>query len=224
MAARIASWLLRLFAGRPGRASDARLVRSIAEASSFSATQQQFQTIARLRALRTLWAHVAEHVARSEGADWHTDPTVAAARQHAVMGRRIITRDDPSVNILRGTIACFAAAAGGAEAITVLPYDTAAGLPDGHSRRVARNTQTLLAAESHVGVVTDPAGGAWFVESLTAHYVDLAWKYVQGLESGGGMATAEMRALLRKNVVAVDQMRLDRLATTSPLVASAASP
>lgn len=178
-----------------------------------SATQQQFQTIARLRALRTLWAHVAEHVARSEGADWHTDPTVAAARQHAVMGRRIITRDDPSVNILRGTIACFAAAAGGAEAITVLPYDTAAGLPDGHSRRVARNTQTLLAAESHVGVVTDPAGGAWFVESLTAHYVDLAWKYVQGLESGGGMATAEMRALLRKNVVAVDQMRLDRLAT-----------
>ncbi|WP_374927915.1 methylmalonyl-CoA mutase family protein [Kytococcus sedentarius] len=182
-----------------------------------SATQQQFQTIARLRALRTLWAHVAEHVAASEagagGSDWHADPTVAAARQHAVMGRRIITRDDPSVNILRGTIACFAAAAGGAEAITVLPFDTAAGLPDGHSRRVARNTQTLLAAESHVGAVTDPAGGAWFVESLTAHYVDLAWKYVQGLESGGGLATAEMRALLCKNVVAVDQMRLDRLAS-----------
>lgn len=178
-----------------------------------SATQQQFQTIARLRALRRLWAHVAEQVAGAEGADWHRDPAVAAARQHAVTGRRMITRDDPSVNILRGTIACFAAAAGGAEAITVLPYDTAAGLPDAHSRRVARNTQTLLAAEAHVGAVTDPAGGAWFVESLTDHYVDLAWRYVQGLESGGGLADAGMRALLRRNVVAVDQMRLDRLAT-----------
>ncbi|WP_462416915.1 methylmalonyl-CoA mutase family protein [Kytococcus sp. Marseille-QA3725] len=178
-----------------------------------SATQQQFQTIARLRAMRRLWAHVAEQVATAEGADWHLEPAVAAAHQHAVTGRRMITRDDPSVNILRGTIACFAAAAGGAEAITVLPYDDAAGLSDAHSRRVARNTQTLLAAESHVGAVTDPAGGAWFVESLTDHYVDLAWKYVQGLESGGGLAAPEMRALLVKNVVAVDQMRLDRLAT-----------
>ena len=90
------------------------------------------------------------------------------------MGRRIITRDDPSVNILRGTIACFAAAAGGAEAITVLPYDTAAGLPDGHSRRVARNTQTLLAAESHVGAVTDPAGSCGSDREVYAQPVSFA--------------------------------------------------
>lgn len=178
-----------------------------------SATQQQFQTIARLRALRRLWAHAAEQFAVAEGGDWHREPAVAAARQHAVTGRRMITRDDPSVNILRGTIACFAAAAGGAEAITVLPYDTAAGLPDAHSRRVARNTQTLLAAESHVGAVTDPAGGAWFVESLTDHYVRLGWAYAQGLESAGGMESAAARALLLKNVLAVEDMRSARLAT-----------
>ncbi|SNC63360.1 heterodimeric methylmalonyl-CoA mutase small subunit [Kytococcus aerolatus] len=178
-----------------------------------SATQQQFPTIARLRATRRLWAHVAGQVARAEGAEWHLEPAVAAARQHAVTGRRMITRDDPSVNILRSTIACFAAAAGGAEAITVLPHDTAAGLPDAHSRRVARNTQTVLAAESHIGAVTDPAGGAYFVEALTDHYVRLAWAYVQGLEAAGGMEAVTARELLAKNVAAVEEMRTERLAT-----------
>ena len=69
-------------------------------------------------------------------------------------------RRDPWVNILRGTVACFAAATGGADSITVLPFDHALGLPGRLALRLARNTQLTLLEESSLGRVADPAGGA----------------------------------------------------------------
>lgn len=96
------------------------------------------------------------------------------AVQLAVTSWRMITRDDPWVNLLRGTIATFAAAAGGAESITVLPHDTAWGLPTDFSRRMARNIQ-LWPEESNLGRVADPAGGSWYVESLTDQLAGRAW-------------------------------------------------
>ncbi|MBK9475155.1 MAG: methylmalonyl-CoA mutase subunit beta [Tetrasphaera sp.] len=147
-----------------------------------AATADQFLTIAKVRALRRLWARVGELSGVGE-AD-------RGAHVHAVTSLRMLTRDDPWVNILRSTIACFAAAVGGADAITVLPHDTVAGLPDGFSRRLARNTQALLAQESHVAAVTDPAGGSWYVESLTSRIAEEAWGAFQDLERGGGIIAA----------------------------------
>ncbi len=145
-----------------------------------SATTNQMRTIARLRALRFCWNRIGEVFGVSE--------KVRGAHQHAVTSRRQITRDDPYVNILRGTIACFSAAVAGAEAVTVLPFDTAWGLPNAFSRRVARNTQIVLAEESNIGRVNDPAGGAWAIESLTKEIADLAWKQLQTVEAAGGLA------------------------------------
>ena len=65
---------------------------------------------------------------------------------------------------VRGTVAAFAAGAGGAEAVTVLPFDEPLGLPDALGRRVARNTSSLLISESHIARVADPAGGSYAVE------------------------------------------------------------
>ena len=79
----------------------------------------------------------------------------------------MMTRRDPWVNMLRTTVACFAAAVGGADAITVLPFDAALGLPDDLARRIARNTQSILHDESSLGRVLDAAGGSWYVETLT---------------------------------------------------------
>ena len=112
------------------------------------------------------------------------------ARIHAVTSLRMFTRNDPWVNVLRSTIATFAASVGGADAITVLPYDTVMGLPEKFSRRLARNTQIVLADESNIARVTDPAGGSWYVESLTDDVAHKAWTIVQELEGLGGMATA----------------------------------
>jgi methylmalonyl-CoA mutase len=103
---------------------------------------------------------------------------------------RIISKDDPWVNLLRATVGSFSAAVGGAEIITVLPHDTAYGLPTSFSRRIARNIQLLAAEESHVGAVKDPAGGAWVFESLTEQLAEKAWVKVQEIEALGGMTQA----------------------------------
>lgn len=147
-----------------------------------STDADQFLSIAALRALRRLWARVGEVLDVPEQA--------RGARIHAVTSARMFTRDDPWVNILRSTIASFAASVGGADAITVLPYDTVAGLPEKFSRRIARNTQIVLADESNIARVTDPAGGSWYVESLTDDVASEAWAVLQEVERAGGMAAA----------------------------------
>ena len=184
----------------------------VAPATSFGqvvfrvpATADQFTTISRLRALRRLWARVGEVLDVPE-AD-------RGAMQHAVTSLRMITRDDPYVNLLRGTIATFAAAVGGAEIVTTLPFDTAHGLPTDFSRRLARNTQLLASEESHVGRVTDPAGGAWFVESLTDQLAAKAWALVQSIEASGGMPAALADGSVAATIAADNAERAKRLAT-----------
>lgn len=147
-----------------------------------AATADQFVTIAKLRALRRTWARIGEvlEVPQQDRGAWI----------HAVTSWRMQTRTDPWVNILRSTIACLAASAGGADAITVLPYDDAFGLPTAFSRRVARNTQSILAAESNVARVADPAGGSSYVETLTDELARAAWAWFGELDAAGGAAAA----------------------------------
>lgn len=170
-----------------------------------SANADQFLTIARLRALRRVWARVGEVSGVPAGA--------RGAVQHAVTSWRMITRDDPWVNLLRGTIATFAASVGGAEIITCLPFDTALGLPDEFSRRMARNSQLLAAEESNIGRVSDPAGGSWYVESLTEQLAGKAWGVFQEIEAAGGMVTALTSGLVADRIGATNAARVTRLAS-----------
>ena len=169
-----------------------------------SATTDQFATIARLRALRGLWSRVGEVLGVTESR--------RGAIQHAVTSLRVISRDDAYVNILRGTIATFAAAAGGAEIQTVLPFDTLAGLPTDMSRRVARNTQIVLAEESNIGRVNDPAGGSWFVESLTRQLSEKAWAIFQALDAEG-FAAALADGTVKAQLDELNAARAKQLAT-----------
>ncbi|MFD5315590.1 methylmalonyl-CoA mutase family protein [Streptomyces sp. NPDC127098] len=148
----------------------------------YAATTDQFLTIAKLRAARRLWARVGE----ASGAA----PAAGAQRQHAVTSRVMMTRRDPWVNMLRTTVAALAAGAGGADSVTVLPFDEALGLPDAFARRIARNTSAILLAESHLGRVVDPAGGSWYVERLTDELARAGWAWFQELERAGGQAAA----------------------------------
>lgn len=145
----------------------------------YAATADQFLTIAKLRAARRLWARVAE-VCGAPGAD--------AQLQHAVTSPVMMSRRDPWVNMLRTTVATLAAGAGGADAVTVLPFDDALGLPDAFARRIARNTSTILIEESHLARVIDPAGGSWYVERLTDELARAGWEFFQGIERDGGQA------------------------------------
>ncbi len=157
-------------------------------------TDDQFLTTATLRALRRLWATVGEHSG--------VPADDRGAHIHAVTSWRMVTRDDPYVNILRGTLACFGAAVGGAQAITTLPFDAAAGLPDILSRRIARNTQVVLAEESHISAVADPGGGSAYLEDLTDQVARRAWAWVQELERAGGMTSALTSGMIAERLEA----------------------
>ena len=143
--------------------------------SGYAATDEQFPTIAKLRAARRLWARVLELSGAPGGPE---------QRQHAVTSRPMMSGYDPWVNMLRTTVAAFAAGVGGADAVTVLPFDTPLGRPDAFGRRIARNTSSLLISESHVARVADPAGGAYAVEKLTDDLAAAAWDLFGRLDDG----------------------------------------
>ena len=176
----------------------------------YAATDEQFPTIAKLRAARRLWARVAE----LSGAT----PEAAGQRQHAVTSRPMMSAYDPWVNMLRTTVAAFAAGVGGADAVTVLPFDTALGAPDAFARRIARNTSSLLVSESHVGKVADPAGGSYAVERLTADLAEAGWAELGRIEEAGGIEAALADGSLLARVDEVVARRDDQVAhRTRPL-------
>ena len=168
--ASVASYLRRLTAAGFSVTDAAGLVEL-----RLAATDEQFVTIAKLRAVRRLWDRMLE-LSGSEP---------VAARIHAVTSRPMMSRYDPWVNMLRTTVAAFAAGVGGADAVTVVPFDSPLGEPDELGRRIARNTSSLLLAESHLGRVADPAAGAWAVEKLTDDLAVAAWEELGRIEADG---------------------------------------
>jgi methylmalonyl-CoA mutase len=170
----------------------------------YAATADQFTSIAKLRAARRTWSQVVRHCGIPAGA--------GGQQQHAVTSWPMLTRRDPWNNILRGTLACFAAGAGGADAVTVAPFDAAIGQPDRLARRVARNIQALLAEESHAAQVIDPAGGSWYVENLTDQLARRGWDFFRDIERAGGLRAALASGFIGGRLAASRDARRDALA------------
>ncbi len=141
-----------------------------------------FSEIAKLRAARLLWAQI---VAAFGG-----DPEAQKMRIDGRTAQRNKATSDPYVNILRGTSEALAAVLGGVDTLHLAPFDEPIHPPDDFSRRIARNTQIILQAESHLTRLIDPAGGAYAVEYLTDQLGRRAWELFQEVERRGGMAAA----------------------------------
>jgi methylmalonyl-CoA mutase len=155
--------------------------------------QDQFLTIAKFRAVRKLWARV------EEACGLKPLPAFVAAET----AWRMMTKRDPHGNIVRGTIAAFAAAIGGADAITVLPFSAALGVPDAFARRIARNTQTILIEEANIHRVADPTAGSGAIEALTDALCETAWWFMQRIETAGGVAEALLAGSIQRVVARV---------------------
>jgi methylmalonyl-CoA mutase len=179
-------------------------------AFTWSADADQFRTICRLRAARRIWARVAE---ASGATDQHWGQV-----QHASGSTVDITRRDPWSNLLRGTVAAFAAGVGGADSVTVLPFDSALGRPDEFGRRTARSTQLLLLEESALASVVDPAGGSWYVEDLTRRMAEVAWERFHDIEAVGGANAALTSGLMEAEAAACWTARRARLVTRVEVV------
>jgi len=164
----------------------------------FAVSADQFLSIAKLRAAREVWSRVAELCGAGNA---------RGQRQHAVTSSAMMTQRDAWVNMLRTTIGCFAAAVGGADSITVQPFDSAIGLSDDFARRIARNTQAILHDESSLGRVLDAAGGSWYVESLTADLAEKAWQTFTAVEAAGGALAALDAGLIEERIAGTRAVR-----------------
>ena len=172
---------------------------------SFAVGAHFFLEIAKLRAARLLWSEIVAACGASEAAQ--------RMNIHARTSRFNKTRYDRHVNILRGTTEAMAAVFGGVDSLHVAPFDEPLGLPGERSRRVARNTQLILREESHFDAVVDPAGGSWYVESLTAEMAQKAWALLQEVEAAGGMLSALQDGLPQRMVAATAAVRATAVAT-----------
>ena len=150
---------------------------------------EYFVNLAKIRAARLLFAKLTAACGTEQVA-------VIEARS----SDRMLARYDPWVNLLRLTAAGFSAAAGGADSIILANFTDAIGLASTFARRQARNMQLVLMEESHLGRVADPAGGAWFLESLTDDLARQAWARFQTIEAAGGLISALTSGLIADQV------------------------
>ena len=138
-----------------------------------------FMEIAKFRAARMLWARIVEQY-KPKCAD------AAKMNVCASTSRFNQTIYDAHVNLLRSQTETFSAAVAGVDSIVTTPFDLPYKTPDTFSERIARNQQHLLKEESHLDKVIDPAGGSYYIETLTASIAKEAWKLFLAVEADGG--------------------------------------
>ena len=140
-----------------------------------------FMELAKFRAARMLWAQIVNQYEKA-------DKDACKMMVHASTSKFNQTIYDAHVNLLRSQTECMSAALAGVDSITVVPFDTPYKRPDDFSERIARNQQFLLKEESHLDKVVDPAGGSYYVETLTNSIALQAWKLFLDVEEKGGFA------------------------------------
>lgn len=159
-----------------------------------------FLEIAKFRAARMLWAKVVE-------AYGFSNIHATQMKIHAETSRWNQTIYDPYVNMLRDTTEAMSASLGGADTITVTPYDEAFEKPTDFAERIARNTQIILKEEAHFDRVVDPAGGAYYIEELTQSIAEHAWSLFQEIENEGGYIEAFKKGIIQEKINEVANKR-----------------
>ena len=159
-----------------------------------------FIEIAKLRAARMLWARLAEQYKPK-------DPASLKVTVHACSGMYNKSVYDPYVNVLRLTTECMSAAIGGANAITLLPFNNTFKTGDEFSSRLARNIQIILKEESYLDQVIDPSAGSYYIESLTDEIAQMAWNQFKKIEEAGGMLAVMENGQLKTDIERVAHQR-----------------
>ncbi len=151
-----------------------------------------FMEIAKFRAARMLWAEIVRaYKADDESAKMHAHATTSQFNQ---------TIYDAHVNLLRSMTETMSAALACVDSIETLPFDLQYKKPDEFSERIARNQQLLLREESHLNKVVDPAGGSYYIETLTVSIADAAWKIFNRVEDEGGFLASARRGDVQKDI------------------------
>ena len=170
---------------------------------SFAIDTQFFTEIAKLRAFKVLW----KAFSSAYGVTDHVKiPTVAET------SLRSFSKLDVYVNLLRSSNEALSGLIGGADLFTVHPHDVLTK-PTDQSIRIARNVSLILREETNVLKVKDPAGGSYFIESLTADFVKEAWALFLDIQAAGGIDEYTASGKLAEEVEASYQKRIQAAQT-----------
>jgi len=173
---------------------------------NLSVGSNYFMEIAKFRAARLLWAEIVK--AYRPECECGCKMVV-----HAETGSWNKTLYDAYVNMLRTQTETMSAALGGADSITVLPFNAVYEDPAVFSERIARNQQLLLKEESHFDKVVDPAAGSYYIEELTALITDEAWKLFLQIQDNGGFIAAAKEGFLQSKIKEMAAKRDMNIAT-----------
>jgi len=171
----------------------------------FSAGTEYFREIAKLRAARLLWSVITDNFGSRK-----TD--ASAMYIHSSTSEWATTIYDPYNNMLRATTGTMSAIFGGADSVSVTPFDQAAGNPGEFSERIARNTQIILKEEAYLNKVVDPGAGAYYIEKLTGTISEHAWKLFQETEKNKGLLKTFKNGTLQETIEKFVRKRLDGIA------------
>jgi len=160
---------------------------------NLSVGNNYFMEIAKFRAGRLLWAHLVKAFGPEQDSCCQMTVHVETASYQLAIY-------DPYVNLLRTQTGAMSAALGGVHSIAVIPFDAIYSDPSEFSERIARNQQILLKEEAHIGKITDPAGGSYYIENLTAQLAEQTWKLFLETEERGGFVAAFREGFIQKQI------------------------
>ncbi|PLR99857.1 methylmalonyl-CoA mutase family protein [Bacillus sp. T33-2] len=167
----------------------------------FSIGANFFMELAKLRAARFLWNKVGEAYGAS--------PDVRKMHISAETSMFNKTVLDPHVNLLRAGNEAFAAILGGVQYLHTGTFDAAGGGTTAFSERIARNTQLILKEEAQLQHVADPAGGSWYIESLTDQLAEKGWEVFLKIENSGGILNSLKNGWLQNDLAAVLKIKIN---------------
>ena len=171
----------------------------------FSADNNFFEEIAKLRAARRLWANLMTDRFELK------DERAKLLRFSVQTAGRTLTAREPENNIIRTTIQALAGVLGGAQSIHTNSMDEALGIPTEKAAKIALRTQQVIAYESHVCDTVDPLGGCPYVEYLTDEIEKRTVEYLAKIEAEGGVLSAIEKHFFQKEALEVDQKRLKEI-------------
>ncbi len=147
---------------------------------SFRLAMDLFEEASKMRAARMMWRDLLQ---RRYGI---TDEKVMSMRIHCVTAGSAMTYQQPLNNIVRGTMMGLAGVLGGIQSLGVSGYDEALSVPSEHAHQISLRIQQILLHETNTAAVTDPLGGSYYVEALTAALVEKGWEFFEQIQNEGG--------------------------------------
>ncbi len=177
---------------------------------NFGIGSNYFIEIAKLRAARFLWAKICEA--------WTSDKDTGKMYINSITSDRNKTIYDPYVNQLRNTTEAMSAILGGANVITVKPFDFTYKKPDEFSERIARNTGIILKEEAYFNKSVDPAAGSYFIENLTNDIIEKSWEIFIKTEDLGGYNQALQQNYIQNQIKETAEKRKLNIATRKEIL------